>query len=190
MAGFLYYDARADDARLTLAVLRTAALDHGAVAANYAPVGGLRHRRPGAGRRGPGPPGRAGRPGPGDGADGPEFDDPGHGGGERHRGVGRRRARPRRGAHPHSLRPAKGVHVTVPAAKLPGRHRRRASRCPSDRRSIFVVPWPEGDHVYLGTTDTAYDGPLDDPRLHARGRRLPPRRGQRRHHLGRSPAAT
>ena len=34
---------------------------------------------------------------------------------------------------------------------------------PEDRRSIFVVPWPEGDHVYLGTTDTDWDGPLDDP---------------------------
>ena len=41
MAGFLYYDARADDARLTLAVARTAALDHGAVVANYAEVTGL-----------------------------------------------------------------------------------------------------------------------------------------------------
>ena len=35
VAGFLYYDARADDARLTLTVARTAALDHGAVVANY-----------------------------------------------------------------------------------------------------------------------------------------------------------
>ena len=34
---------------------------------------------------------------------------------------------------------------------------------PKDRRSIFVVPWPEVDLVYLGTTDTDYDGPLDDP---------------------------
>jgi glycerol-3-phosphate dehydrogenase len=32
---------------------------------------------------------------------------------------------------------------------------------PKDRRSIFVVPW--GDRVYLGTTDTDYEGPLDDP---------------------------
>src|SRR5436190_7645977 len=32
---------------------------------------------------------------------------------------------------------------------------------PKDRRSIFVVPW--GDEVYLGTTDTDYQGPLDDP---------------------------
>src|SRR5436190_9125448 len=41
VAGFLYWDARTDDARLTLAVARTAVLDHGAVAANYAPEAGL-----------------------------------------------------------------------------------------------------------------------------------------------------
>src|SRR5690606_12347775 len=29
------------------------------------------------------------------------------------------------------------------------------------RRSVFVVPW--GDQTYIGTTDTDYDGPLDDP---------------------------
>src|SRR5207302_10369003 len=40
-AGFEYYDARADDARLTLAVVRTAVLDRGAVAANYAGVTAL-----------------------------------------------------------------------------------------------------------------------------------------------------
>jgi glycerol-3-phosphate dehydrogenase len=34
---------------------------------------------------------------------------------------------------------------------------------PKDRRSIFVVSWPETDLVYLGTTDTDYAGPLDDP---------------------------
>jgi glycerol-3-phosphate dehydrogenase len=34
---------------------------------------------------------------------------------------------------------------------------------PKDKRSIFVVPWPGTDLVYLGTTDTDYAGPLDDP---------------------------
>src|ERR1019366_5965980 len=38
VAGFLYWDARTDDARLTLEVLRAAVLDHGAVAANHAVV--------------------------------------------------------------------------------------------------------------------------------------------------------
>jgi glycerol-3-phosphate dehydrogenase len=32
---------------------------------------------------------------------------------------------------------------------------------PGDRRSVFVIPWE--DRVYVGTTDTNYDGPLDDP---------------------------
>ena len=41
-AGFLYYDARVDDARLTLAVARTAVTE-GAVAVNYTEVTGLRH---------------------------------------------------------------------------------------------------------------------------------------------------
>ena len=54
---YLYYDAAADDARLTLTILRTAALDHGAVVANHARVvellhdGGRARRRGGRGRR-------------------------------------------------------------------------------------------------------------------------------------------
>src|ERR1700677_365743 len=35
VAGFLYFDARADDARLTLSVARTAAFEYGAVVGNY-----------------------------------------------------------------------------------------------------------------------------------------------------------
>ena len=66
-------------------------------------------------------------------------------------------------AHPHSIRPAKGIHVTVPRSKLPA-DIAAVIPVPKDRRSIFVVPWPDGDDVYLGTTDTDWDGPLDDPR--------------------------
>src|SRR6185503_7820435 len=52
------------------------------------------------------------------------------------------------------------IHLTVPWSKV---------RCDiaavipvrGDARSIFVVPW--GDRVYIGTTDTDYDGPLDNP---------------------------
>ena len=47
VAAFIYYDARTDDARLTLTVARTAALDHGAVVVNYAEVTGLLHRKDG-----------------------------------------------------------------------------------------------------------------------------------------------
>ena len=64
------------------------------------------------------------------------------------------------GTHPDSIRPAKGIHITVPwelvrndiAVVVP---------VPGDKRSVFVVPW--GDFTYIGTTDTDYDGPLDDP---------------------------
>jgi len=42
---------------------------------------------------------------------------------------------------------------------------------PKDRRSVFVVPWggEGGPHrfTYIGTTDTDYDGPLDDPQITA-----------------------
>ncbi len=165
VAGFIYYDARADDARLTLAVARTAALDHGAVLANYTEVVGLVTDASGAVR------GARVRPAPvGAGAtlDGEAqatpaefeiraevvvnatgvwadevraFDEP---------------------THPHSIRPAKGIHITVPRSKLPA-DVAAVIPVPKDRRSIFVVPWPGGDDVYLGTTDTAWDGPLDDP---------------------------
>jgi len=65
-------------------------------------------------------------------------------------------------SHPHSIRPAKGIHVTVSRSKLPA-DIAAVIPVPKDRRSIFVVPWPDGDDVYLGTTDTDWDGPLDDP---------------------------
>ena len=71
------------------------------------------------------------------------------------------------GVHPGSIRPAKGVHITLPwhlvrndiAVIIPVR---------GDKRSLFLVPWgPLGDgtfrHVYVGTTDTDYHGSLDEP---------------------------
>ncbi len=150
VAGFLYFDARADDARLTLAVARTAALDYGAVVANYAPVVELCHD---AGRIS----GAVVHP---VGADPLEV---------RARAVvnatgvwaGGVAALDAPGAVP-SLRPAKGIHVTVPASRFPADI---AATIPvrEDRRVIFVVPWPEVDMVYLGTTDTGYEGPLDQP---------------------------
>ena len=66
------------------------------------------------------------------------------------------------GTHPRSIRPAKGVHVTVPADRLPC-DIAAVIPVPKDRRSIFVVAWPDTDLVYLGTTDTDYQGPLDNP---------------------------
>ena len=52
-AAFVYWDAQADDARLTLALARTAAA-HGATVANYAPVGRAPRGRPPPDRRPPG----------------------------------------------------------------------------------------------------------------------------------------
>jgi glycerol-3-phosphate dehydrogenase len=155
VAGFLYYDARVDDARLTLTLLRTAVDGFGAAAANYAPVVGFVRDDAGAVI----------------GALVRDLEDPGAAPFEvRARAVVNAtgvwtdevRALGEKGATA-SLRPAKGVHVTIPASRFPADI---AAVIPvrKDRRSIFVVPWPEVDLVYLGTTDTDYQGDLDQPR--------------------------
>ncbi|HKE76347.1 MAG TPA: glycerol-3-phosphate dehydrogenase/oxidase [Acidimicrobiales bacterium] len=159
---YLYYDAQADDARLTLAVARTAALDFGATVVNHAAVTGLR-------KDGGLITGATVRPDGGDeiavrarsivNATGVWADDV--------RALDE-------AEHPHSIRPAKGIHISVPwdkvrndiAAVVP---------VPKDRRSIFVVPWAGADGTvggpgsvtYIGTTDTDYDGDVDDPQCTA-----------------------
>ena len=154
VAGFLYFDARADDARLTLTLARTAAIEYGAVVANYTTVVALTANDHGV------TDGALVRPDPSDAAS--EFT-------IKARvvvnatGVWSDDIRALdEGAHPRSIRPAKGVHVSVPATRLPC-DIAAVIPVPHDRRSIFVVPWPETDLVYLGTTDTDYQGPLDDP---------------------------
>jgi glycerol-3-phosphate dehydrogenase len=154
VAGFLYFDARADDARLTLTLARTAALEYGAVVVNYTPVVGL--TADGNGNT----TGAVVRPDPAD----PSSEFP-----VRARvvvnatGVWADDVRALdEGSHPRSIRPAKGVHVSVPADRLPC-DIAAVIPVPRDRRSIFVVSWPDTDLVYLGTTDTDYQGPLDDP---------------------------
>ena len=145
--GYLYFDCRADDARLTLTLARTAAIDHGATVANRVSVTAL------------GP--------PADGlrrvtvrADGETFD------------IGARVVVNATGVwadevgalddgHAAStLRPAKGTHITVPWSRV-GADIAVVLPVKSDKRSVFIVPW--GDQAYIGTTDTDYDGPLDDP---------------------------
>jgi glycerol-3-phosphate dehydrogenase len=154
VAGFLYFDARADDARLTLTLARTAAIQHGAVVANYTPVVRLTTDEGGSIT---GAVARAIASDPTSefpirarvvvNATGVWADDI------------RALDEP---SHPHSIRPAKGVHVTVPAGRLPC-DIAAVIPVPKDRRSIFVVSWPDTDLVYLGTTDTDYQGPLNDP---------------------------
>jgi glycerol-3-phosphate dehydrogenase len=149
---YIYYDAAADDARLVLTVIRTAVLDHGATAANRVRALGI-HKTPGHI------------------IDGVEVEADGE-----HFTIATTAVVNAAGVfaddvraldeavHPNSIRPAKGIHVTVPWDRirndigviLPVK---------GDRRSIFVMPW--GDHTYIGTTDTTYDGPTDNPRCTA-----------------------
>lgn len=49
---------------------------------------------------------------------------------------------------------SKGVHIVVRADRLPAKN--LVVLGTKDRRSIFVIP--RGDVVYIGTTDTSYDG--------------------------------
>jgi len=141
--GFLYWDAQTDDARLTLAVARTAAAYGAAVANHVAAIsigpGRVRLRT----------------------AEGDDID-------VRAKavvnaaGVWSDEVRTmEEGAHPRSIRAAKGVHIVLPRALL-GNDAAAALRVPADGRSIFVVPFD--DHTYVGTTDTDHHGPLDDPR--------------------------
>lgn len=145
--GYLYYDAHTDDARLTLTLCRTAAA-YGAAVANYAGVTAIRKDDDGRVR------------GARVQADGDEVE-------VRAdvvvnaAGVWADDVRALDEAtHPNSIRPGKGVHITVPWSKV---RNDIAVVVPvaKDRRSVFVVPW--GDLTYVGTTDTDYDGPLDDP---------------------------
>jgi glycerol-3-phosphate dehydrogenase len=152
---YLYYDAAADDARLTLTLARTAALRHGAVVANHTEVVELLHAPDGTVR------------GAVVEADGERIE-------VRARcvvnaaGVWADDVRALdEGTHPDSIRPAKGIHITVPWEKVRN-DIAVVVPVPKDKRSVFVVPWlPNGDGTfqltYIGTTDTDYDGPLDDP---------------------------
>lgn len=155
VASFLYWDAQADDARLTLALARTAAA-RGAVVANYSPVASLLEEggRVRGARLGDGTVVRARTVVNAGGVWAAEIGRLAPAGGD---GV--------------SIRPAKGIHVTVRSEKLPCDFA-AVLTVPGDRRSVFVVPWAAdeatgpvgpGRYTYIGTTDTDYDGPLDDP---------------------------
>lgn len=137
--GALYWDAQCDDARLTLATIRSAA-QHGAAAANYACVtafereGGritgavIEDQLTGAQAT------IAARAIVN--ATGPWCD--------RLRRLEDPDARP-------LLRPTRGAHIMVPRARLGHRHA-ITFLSPVDGRVMFVLPW--GDHSYVGTTDT------------------------------------
>jgi glycerol-3-phosphate dehydrogenase len=155
---YLYFDAATDDARLCLTVARTAA-DHGAVVANGCAVVAITKDEQGEAT------------GADVVADGRRFS-------IRAKfvvnaaGVWSDDVRALDGSgHPGTIRPAKGIHVTIPWEKVRN-DIAVVIPVPKDKRSLFVVPFgpnPDGTfrHTYAGTTDTDYDGPLDDPQCTA-----------------------
>ncbi len=56
------------------------------------------------------------------------------------------------------LRPTKGVHLVFDSQRLPLRHA-VVMQGQRDKRVIFTIPW--GDRTVVGTTDTDFDGSLD-----------------------------
>jgi glycerol-3-phosphate dehydrogenase len=153
-SAYLYFDATVDDARLCLTVARTAA-HHGAVVVNRCRVVEL------------------------------TKDDDAHASGAVVDAGGRLitvRAKMivnatgvwsdevrtlDEGVDPDSIRPAKGVHITVPWDKVRN-DIAVVIPVPKDKRSLFVVPWGRRvdgtfEHAYVGTTDTDYEGSIDNP---------------------------
>ena len=153
-SAYLYFDATVDDARLCLTVARTAAL-HGAVVVNRCRVVELTKGDDGL-------------------ASGAVVDAGGRLITVRAKvvvnatGVWSDEVRTLdEGADPDSIRPAKGVHLTVPWEKVRN-DIAVVIPVPKDKRSLFVVPWgrrADGtfEHTYVGTTDTDYAGSIDDP---------------------------
>ena len=153
-SAYLYYDAAADDARLVLTIARTAA-SYGAAVTNRCTLVEVTKGRDGK-------------------ASGAVVEADGRRFAVRARvivnaaGVWADDVRALdEGTHPDSIRPAKGVHITVPWDKVRN-DIAVVIPVPKDKRSLFLVPWgPRADgtfeHCYVGTTDTDYDGPLIDP---------------------------
>jgi glycerol-3-phosphate dehydrogenase len=152
VAGFLYFDARGDDARVALALAKSAALDFGADVATYVRCVDIGHDASG----------RANAVVCHDvladttltittrtvvNATGVWADDVFT--------IAEHTAS-------HRITPAKGVHVSVARARLPAGAAAVLS-VPGERRSVFVVPFEGADYTYIGTTDTAYVGALDEP---------------------------
>lgn len=170
-SAYIYYDAQADDARLCVALARSAA-DHGAVVVNYVAAEQI-HRDADGSLIGVGVRVHYRQP----------SQDPDSGSTiDRNTSTFLVRApivvnaagvwcdevrRLETDIDVDTIRPAKGIHITIPWSKV----RNEIAvviPVPKDRRSLFVIPWgplPEGgfSHTYVGTTDTDYRGPLDDP---------------------------
>jgi glycerol-3-phosphate dehydrogenase len=148
LGGGWYYDFLTDDARFTIESLKGAA-EAGALAANYMEVTGLLMER-----------GRVG---------GVEVADrlTGENGTIRARQVINtsgpwtdqvRFLEP--GVRDRLLRPTKGIHIVVRKQDFPLNHA-VFLRSPRDNRVVWPIPALDEDLVYIGTTDTDYEGSLD-----------------------------
>jgi glycerol-3-phosphate dehydrogenase len=62
-------------------------------------------------------------------------------------------------SEPGILKPTKGIHIVIDAARLPVKHALMMSS-PRDKRAVFCIPWGLGRTV-VGTTDTFFDGSPD-----------------------------
>lgn len=147
----VFYDFMTDDARLTLDIARSA-YEAGAVVVNHAAVTALRAPR-----------GRV---------EGVEVDD--RLSGARSTIFGRQvvvavgpwadavaRLEDASRTTGPMLRPTKGAHIVFSVDDLPIRHP-LFFRFPRDRRLVWAIPTPTGDHVYVGGTDTDHNGSTDE----------------------------
>lgn len=144
-----FYDAQTDDARLTLATVKSAHR-HGAVVVNHAPAVDLlkaQGRIVGALVR--------------DEIGGREI--------ETHARVvvnaagvwGDQLRRMDSAYEGPMIRPTKGAHLVIPRERLRSRHA-VVFDSPRDGRHVFLIPW--GDFALIGTTDTDYvHGDLSNP---------------------------
>lgn len=160
-SAYLYYDATVDDARLALTVARTAS-QRGAVVVNRAALVGLAHDERGRVNAAVVE------------ADGTRITvrtaavvNAAGVWSDHVRDLDRAATEP----PATTIRPAKGVHISVPWDKVRN-DIAVVIPVPGDKRSLFVVPIGDnGDgtfqHTYVGTTDTDYQGSLDDPQCTA-----------------------
>lgn len=141
----VYHEFATEDARLVLDTIKSAS-DAGAIALNYAPAVAISHP-----------------------SGGPAIVNVRDAGGARVDVAGRcivnasgpwlDSVAALEGRVAKTLHLTKGIHLVFRWAELP------VSHCvvmqAADRRPVFAVP--RGERVYVGTTDTDYDGPLEDP---------------------------
>lgn len=150
--GLVYYECATDDARLTLEVARAAAA-HGALVANHARVEALlgEGRVTGARVR--------------DALTGETLD-------VRARttvnatGVWAGVLQALATDSPRRHVASKGVHLVFRPGAVRARAGALVPSADDDRRFVFVLPWD--GRYYAGTTDTAYDGDLDEPTVDER----------------------